>query len=136
MHERSDLLAVTPGRAEARPAGLRVLVVDDDPLVRDTLAGLLGSAGHEVETAANGEDGITRYRRQRFDCVLTDARMPGITGLIVCRAIKDHDPHAYVILLAGVEHDPEELHAVGVDCVLMKPTRGAVILEAIRRARP
>ena len=86
-----------------------------------------------VETADSGEEGIERYRSHRFDCVITDARMSGVSGLIVCRAIKDHDPAAHVVLLTGVEHDPEELQAAGVDRVLMKPTRRANILEAVRR---
>jgi CheY-like chemotaxis protein len=97
------------------------------------LRGLLGPAGYDVETADSGEEGIDRYRRERFDCVITDARMSGVSGLIVCRAIKDQDPSAHVVLLTGVEHDPEELHAAGVDRVLMKPTRRAAILEAVRR---
>jgi CheY-like chemotaxis protein len=128
--QRRAASAPPPDGAAGRP---RVLVVDDDQLIRETLAGLLGAAGYDVETSPTGEDGIERYRRQRFDCVLTDARMPGISGLIVCRAIKDHDPHAYVVLLTGVEHDPEELRAAGVDRVLSKPTRRAMILEAVRR---
>ncbi len=126
--------AVAPA-APRDPSGarLRVLVIDDDPLILDTMAGLLRSAGHEVETAASGEDGVAVYRRQPFDCVITDARMQGIGGLIVCRAIKDEDPSAYVVLLTGVEHDPEELRAAGVDRVLAKPARRALILEAVRR---
>jgi CheY-like chemotaxis protein len=112
---------------------LRVLVIDDDPLILDTMASLLRSAGHEVEAAASGEDGVAAYRRQPFDCVITDARMKGIGGLIVCRTIKDGDPGAYVVLLTGVEHDPEELRAAGVDRVLAKPARRALILEAVRR---
>ena len=120
--------------AAAAPAPReRVLIIDDDPLLLETLRGLLGPAGYEVETAASGEEGIERYRRQRFDCVVTDARMRGVSGLIVCRAIKDHDPEAHVVLLTGVEHDPEELRQAGVDRVLMKPTRRATILDAVRR---
>ena len=111
----------------------RVLIIDDDPLMLDTLRGLLGPAGYEVETAASGEEGIDRYRNRPFDCVVTDARMRGVSGLIVCRAIKDHDPVSHVVLLTGVEHDPEELRAAGVDRVLMKPTRRATILDAVRR---
>jgi CheY-like chemotaxis protein len=114
----------------------RVLIIDDDPLMLDTLSGLLRPCGYEVETAATGEDGIDRYRRERFDCVITDARMRGVSGLIVCRALKDHDPAAHVVLLTGVEHDPEELRAAGVDRVLLKPTRRAQILEAVRRTGP
>jgi CheY-like chemotaxis protein len=114
----------------------RVLIIDDDPLMLDTLRGLLGPAGYEVQTAGSGEEGIERYRRERFDCVVTDARMRGVSGLIVCRAIKDHDPAAHVVLLTGVEHDPEEIRAAGVDRVLLKPTRRAHILEAVRRTGP
>lgn len=114
--------------------GLRILVIDDDPLMLDTLRGLLGPAGYQVETAESGEEGIERYRRERFHAVITDARMRGVSGLIVCRAVKDHDPAAHVVLLTGVDHDPEELRAAGVDRVLMKPTRRAHILEAVRRA--
>jgi CheY-like chemotaxis protein len=121
------------GAAAARP---RVLIIDDDALMLDTLRGLLGPAGYDVETASSGEEGIDRYRRERFDCVVTDARMRGVSGLIVCRAIKDHDPAAHVVLLTGVEHDPEELRAAGVDRVLLKPTRRAQILEAVRRTSP
>jgi CheY-like chemotaxis protein len=126
-----------PSAAPAAPAGRpRVLIIDDDPLMLDTLRGLLGPAGYQVETAASGEEGIERYRREAFDCVVTDARMRGVSGLIVCRAIKDHDPVSHVVLLTGVEHDPEELRAAGVDRVLMKPTRRANILEAVRRTAP
>jgi CheY-like chemotaxis protein len=114
----------------------RILIIDDDPLMLETLQGLLSPAGYQVETAASGEEGIERYRRESFDCVVTDARMRGVSGLIVCRAIKDHDPVSHVVLLTGVDHDPEELRAAGVDRVLMKPTRRANILEAVRRAAP
>lgn len=127
---------IGPATAAAASARTRLLIIDDDPLMLDTLRGLLGPAGFDVETAASGEEGIERYRRERFDCVVTDARMRGVSGLIVCRAIKDHDPAARVVLLTGVEHDPEELRAAGVDRVLMKPTRRAHILEAVRRDGP
>ena len=123
----------TVAPSAAAPSRQRLLLIDDDPLLLDTLRGLLGPAGYEVETADSGEEGIERYRSRRFDCVITDARMSGVSGLIVCRAIKDHDPAAHVVLLTGVEHDPEELRAAGVDRVLMKPTRRANILEAVRR---
>jgi CheY-like chemotaxis protein len=114
----------------------RVLIIDDESLMRETLAGMFTGVGYDVATAASGEEGIERYRRERFDCVITDARMPGISGLVVARAIKDHDAGAHVVLLTGVEHDPHELHAAGVDRVLMKPTRRAAILEAVRRSSP
>ena len=130
---RLQRVVATVAPSAAVPSRQRLLLIDDDPLLLDTLRGLLGPAGYEIETADSGEEGIERYRSHRFDCVITDARMSGVSGLIVCRAIKDHDPAAHVVLLTGVEHDPEELRAAGVDRVLMKPTRRANILEAVRR---
>ena len=130
---RLQRVVATVAPSVAAPSRQRLLLIDDDPLLLDTLRGLLGPAGYEIETADSGEEGIERYRSRRFDCVITDARMSGVSGLIVCRAIKDHDPTAHVVLLTGVEHDPEELQAAGVDRVLMKPTRRANILEAVRR---
>jgi two-component system response regulator FlrC len=133
---RLQRLVVSPARPATEPARERVLLIDDDPLMLDTLRGLLVASGYEVETATGGEEGLERYRRERFDCVITDARMRGVSGLIVCRAIKDQDPGAHVVLLTGVEHDPEELRAAGVDRVLLKPTRRANILDAVRRTGP
>jgi CheY-like chemotaxis protein len=114
----------------------RVLIIDDESLMRETLAGMLTGVGYDVITAASGEEGIETYRQGRFDCVITDAKMPGISGLVVARAIKDHDATAHVVMLSGLEHDPHELHAAGVDRVLMKPTRRAAILDAVRRSTP
>ena len=124
-----------PSAAPAMADRPRVLIIDDESLMRETLAGMFSGVGYEVTTAASGEEGIELYRRHPFDSVITDARMePGISGLVVARAIKDHDSSAHVVLLTGVEHDPHELHAAGVDRVLIKPTRRAAILDAVRRS--
>ena len=138
LRARDTVRSVPREGAPAPPAPpaarQRVLIIDDEDLMRDTLAGMFTGAGYEVDTAGSGQEGIEKYRRERFDCVITDARMPGISGLVVARAIKDHDPRAHIVLLTGVEHDPQELNAAGVDRVLMKPTRRAAILEAVRRS--
>lgn len=129
--------AAVPAAFVPPPASrLRVLVIDDHPLILDTVGGLLTSAGYDVETAPSGEEGLERYRRRPFDCVVTDARLGGISGFVVCRAIKDDDPGAHVVLLTGLDYDPEELRAAGVDRVLAKPSGRAAILEAVRRSPP
>ena len=128
---RGDGAPAAPKPSAPRP---RVLIIDDESLMRETLAGMFTGVGYDVATAATGEEGIETYRSGRFDCVITDAKMPGISGLVVARAIKDHDAAAHVVLLTGIEHDPHELHAAGVDRVLMKPTRRAAILDAVRRS--
>ena len=128
---RDDRLLVTlplPGtrpepKARASAIARRLLVIDDDPRVRSAIASLLRTAGHEVETASDGAAGIGRCHARRFDCVFTDMEMPGVNGLEVSRAIKDHDPGAYVVLLSGSDpHEAaEHFKAAGVDRVLTKP---------------
>ena len=110
-----------PPRRMPKPA--RILVIDDEPLVVETLAGLLQQAGHSVETALTGSAGIERYRQRRFDCVVTDLLMPGLNGLTVGRAIKDQDPGAYVVLLTAQAEqlDAKQTEAAGVDRVFTKP---------------
>jgi CheY-like chemotaxis protein len=135
---RRVLRAVPPPPPSLAPASGsdtgRILLIDDDALILDALSRLLASTGYNVETAPSGEEGLARYRAQRFDCVVTDARLKGISGLIVSRAIKDEDPQARVVLLTGSDYDPEELRAAGIDRVLGKPTGRAAILAAVRGA--
>ena len=120
-----------PAAARAMPNPARILVIDDEPQVADTLARLLSGAGHMVETALNGAAGIERYRQRRFDCVVTDLVMPGLTGLTVGRAIKDHDPGAYVILLTAQAErvDADQTAAAGIDRLVTKPVGREQLLQ-------
>src|SRR5215813_12899394 len=117
--------------ARPMPNPARILVIDDDPEVADTLAQLLSGAGHMVETALNGAVGIERYRQRRFDCVVTDLVMPGLTGLTVGRAIKDQDPGAYVILLTAQAEqlDAGQTAAAGIDRLMTKPVSREQLLR-------
>jgi CheY-like chemotaxis protein len=123
-----------PGAATVRPGG-SVLVVDDEEDVRDTLAALLRRGGYDVETAARGIDAIQRYRQRRFECVVIDMTMPGLNGLAVSRAIKDHDPDAYVVLVSALDepHEAAALRAAGVDRVMLKPLTSDELLDLVDR---
>jgi two-component system response regulator PilR (NtrC family) len=70
----------------------RVLVVDDEKSMRDLLAITLQRAGYEVAMADGGEAAIECIRRESFDAILTDLRMPKVDGLHVLRAAKDLCP--------------------------------------------
>lgn len=124
-----------PGSPARRAAdgGLDVLLVDDDARVRDAMALLLRRAGHRVETAGSGLEAIARCRERRFDGVVTDLTMPVLGGLVVSRAVKDHDPGTWVVLLTGQdsELEPAVLAAAGVDRVLVKPATREALLEAV-----
>jgi len=120
-----------PTVARPIPNPARILVIDDEAQVVDTLARLLSGAGHMVETALNGAVGIERYRQRRFDCVVTDLVMPGLTGLTVGRAIKDQDPSAYVILLTAQAEqlDAGQTAAAGIDRLMTKPVSREQLLR-------
>ena len=132
---REAQVPAAPRRAAARriPPRARILVIDDEPLVVETLAGLLQQAGHAVETALTGSAGIERYRQQRFDCVVTDLLMPGLNGLTVGRAIKDQDPGAYVVLLTAQAEqlDARQTEAAGVDRIIAKPVSREQLLSIV-----
>ena len=79
----------------------RILVVDDDVSIRNSLKKALTLAGHEVVEAENGQDALVTYRAAGPDLVLTDVYMPGTDGIEVCRRIRLFAPDAVVVMLTA-----------------------------------
>jgi two-component system response regulator HydG len=79
----------------------RILVIDDDQGVRDSMARMLRGAGYAVETAASGEDGLALAKGNAFDVILSDMRMPGISGLDVLKKLRDQRVDAAFIVMTG-----------------------------------
>jgi two-component system, NtrC family, response regulator HydG len=79
----------------------RVLVIDDDAGVRESMARMLRGAGHTVQTAASGEEGFDLARGDAFDVILSDMRMPGLSGLEVLRKLRDVRVDASFIVMTG-----------------------------------
>lgn len=121
---------VQPEMAEPAPSRLRLLVVDDDPLLIKSLRDTLESDGHVVVTANGGREGIEAFkaseaRGERFAVVVTDLGMPYVDGRKVASAVKAASPSTPVILLTGWG---QRLVAEGgvpahVDRVLNKPPK-------------
>lgn len=111
----------------------RLLVVDDDPTVRTTLASMLRVVGHLVTEAEGGAAGIGLLGKVSVDLVLTDLGMPDVTGWDVARAVKSQTPKVPVVLLTGWgEQGAGEPPAAGlVNCVLGKPVRMQDLLDVI-----
>jgi len=111
----------------------RVLVVDDEPLVRETLHDLLVSHGFEVETVTTGEAAFERLRD--CDVVLLDAMLPGLDGWAVCRRIKqEHDPLLPVIMVTArtTPEDVVRTFAAGADDYIAKPFSVHELVARIR----
>jgi YesN/AraC family two-component response regulator len=79
----------------------RVLVVDDEPLMRDILRRMLTTEDYDVEEAENGLEGIQRYRAVPADVVITDLQMPRRNGLDMARELLDEFPDVKVIMISG-----------------------------------
>jgi CheY-like chemotaxis protein len=125
------------------PTGLRILLVDDDPVLLKSLCDALEADGHSIVTANGGREGIETFReayegQQYFSAVVTDLGMPYVDGRQVANAVKTIAPDAPVILLTGWG---QRLQAEGdlpahVDLVLAKPPRLRELREALARCCP
>jgi len=79
----------------------RVLLVDDNTIVRDMLVDLVGSLGYHADAAAGGEEALDLFDRGRYGIVLTDLVMPGMSGWEVLAALRQRDPHIPVVIVTG-----------------------------------
>ena len=81
--------------------GLKVLIVDDEPLMRLSMLDALEAVGCEVTAAATGTEGLVILGTRQFDIVITDLRLPGADGLTILRASKERSPTTEVILITA-----------------------------------
>jgi PAS domain S-box-containing protein len=112
---------------------LRLLIVDDDPAVRLSLATMLQQEGHQVVTAGDGETALAIFETalsqgQPFDAVLTDLGMPRMSGTDLLRRLKEHAPQTPVLVMTGWD---AEAKPKGADAVLSKPIRRRPLKEAL-----
>ncbi|CAN5863882.1 hypothetical protein BH10CHL1_BH10CHL1_35930 [soil metagenome] len=129
-----ELIALPEPQSE-RP--LHVLVVDDDPIVRDVVVEYLAYEEHSTETAANGSEGLEKFRAGRFDLVITDRAMPKLNGDGLAAAIKAVASDTPVILLTGFGEfmNADGELPWGVDYIMSKPLTLKNLQQTIGLAR-
>jgi len=115
---------------------MRVLVVDDEPGMRMTLAANLELEGYEVVEAESGSQALDLVKERPFQAVITDMRMPGMSGLDTFRAIRELYPDMAVVLMTGfaVEEMLEEGLSEGAYAVLRKPFSMELAAKVLARA--
>lgn len=79
----------------------RILIIDDEEIVRLSHFRSLAKAGYKADSARNGDEAIRLMRRRAFDIVFLDLRMPGMDGIAVLRAIKRQWPDTEVVIITG-----------------------------------
>jgi signal transduction histidine kinase len=128
-------LAALPA-APAQPAhSLRILVVDDQPVLCEILAETLARDWHEVTTASHGRSAIEKFGFGNFDLVITDKAMPEMNGDQLAAAVKSRAPETRVIMLTGFGDLAAGDEGVSefIDLVLTKPATGAALRGAIAK---
>lgn len=118
---------------DAGSAPRRLLVIDDDPSFRTTVEHLLRKCGHTVAVAESGSAGLALLRQTPVDLVLTDLRMPGLTGWDVARLVKAMHPRLPVVLVTGDADamPPDQPERAWVDAILAKPCGLAAVQTVI-----
>jgi DNA-binding NtrC family response regulator len=121
--------------------GIRVLVIDDEPLMREYVEEALLRAGYAVDTASNGAEGVQRFEKHAYDVVVTDLKMKGMTGIDVLRAVLASVADAQVIVMTAygtIETAVDALKSGAADYILKPFTPDAIeiaVARALERAR-
>ncbi|MEA3132172.1 MAG: hypothetical protein QOG17_18 [Gammaproteobacteria bacterium] len=113
-----------------------ILVIEDDPIMREALADWLQAAGYGVRTAADGDAGLAAVKLAPPALVVTDIHMPGTNGATVISELKQHHPQIPVIAISGLFNsghrlDAEAALALGAARALAKPFKRAELLRAM-----
>jgi signal transduction histidine kinase len=114
----------------------KILIIDDDEMIRLSLSDMLEDHGYEIFTAPDGTKGLQTYRDARPDVVLLDQRMPGIGGIETLAGIKTFDPEAQVIFITGHAEVTVAVEAIkhGAYDFILKPVTPDRLLTTIARA--
>jgi two-component system KDP operon response regulator KdpE len=112
---------------------LRILVVDDEPAMVGAISALVGSAGHQVVTAYDGDTALRRVAEESLDLILLDLAMPGRDGVDVCREVRRMSD-VPIIVLTGETDELAKVEAldVGADDYVTKPFGRQELLARIR----
>jgi len=126
-----------PGEEIIRGKGERILIVDDEPDLLETLVEVVRNLGYEVKGASDGEEAIERFKAWRPDVIIIDRNMPKMDGISCARRILEVDPQMRIIIASGYAEStaPEIDEAIrrAVRDYITKPFRTAELSQALAR---
>ena len=125
-----------PPNALTSAPGVRVLIVDDDLALRTILSVMLTQSAFVCRTAASGEEALRLLENQPTDVVISDLRMPGISGMDLLVEVRERYPHLAFLMVTGEDETRVGVRAMqlGADDYLLKPFDADVALGSLYRA--
>ena len=113
----------------------RIMLVDDEPIIRELVRTMLTSGSVEVEVAADGAECLRLAKTRPFDLILLDIVLPGLDGISVCRMLKA-DPATtcvpvYMLTAKAKQADVETAKRAGADGYINKPFKGAELMDLV-----
>ncbi len=118
-------------------AKARILIVEDEPNIVESLSFILGRAGFDVDTVANGVEALDRLRRQSFSALVLDIMLPGMNGLDVLKTIRADQAltilPVMVLTAKGQASDRRAAEAIGADIFVTKPFSNAEVVQHVTR---
>jgi len=113
---------------------IRILIVDDESMIRDVFMETLGLYGAICSEASNGKEAFDKILTEKFDLILSDVRMPVCSGVELLKMIQAHDGKTpQIMMMSGfsdlTDSKSKELGAIGL---FMKPTQMSALIEAIK----
>ncbi len=123
----------------AREEPFDILLVEDEPVIRELVRSMLSDGAVTVECASNGAEGLRLARSRPFKLILLDVVLPQLDGITVCRMLKSEPSTAkiplYMLTAKARKADVEAATAAGADGYIHKPFRGAELMDLVERLR-
>jgi len=115
---------------------IQILLVDDEPGIRDTYSRILKRSGYTVQTASNGEEALAKLAKSTIELMITDILMPGMDGLELVRRVKDYDDNVKVIIMTAHASVDSAVEAIklGAFGYLRKPFTRVDLMDSLSRA--
>ena len=133
------MLPVGPGQPRgggtmSGATGVRILVAEDDPIVRKLCVTLLRGAGYDVAAVANGKEALTLLGDETFALIVSDATMPELDGVELVAEVRRRGDTIPILLMSGYSDGRVEANAPGATAHLAKPFTGSALVSAVENA--
>jgi DNA-binding response OmpR family regulator len=119
------------------PARKRVLIIDDEPVIRATVRLRLEANGYDVQCAGDGPEGVTLARQEKPDLIILDLMLPKWDGYSICGLLKSDELYRDIPILMltarSLEYDKERGRRTGADAYVTKPFDSAELMDTVRR---